>query len=634
MNSRLRLGVVGLVVLSLFGTLLARLWYLQVLAAPTFRVAATANGVRLVYDEAPRGRILDRTGKVLVDNRVSDAITLARAEAKRHPEVVDRLAVLLGMSDDEVRGRIADPRFSPYKPAPVAVDVDKAKLVYIREHQEDFPGVEVSQLPERAYPFGTLAAHVIGYVGEINDSELTDRKGKGYRLGDGIGKSGVEQTYEADLRGQPGLSKLEVDARGRVLRSLGSQPPVQGHDLQLTLDLDVQRMAEESLAQGLDVAHHTYDKDSKKNFIAPAGSVVVMDPRDGSILALASNPAYDPSAFVNGIKPDVFAALQDPAGHFPLNDRAIQGQYAPGSTFKLATAIAALEKGLIAPSTTYNDTGVFHVPNCVGKCTFRNALGQAHGRVSLPRAITVSSDFYFYTLGAAFWGARGSVGDSAIQDVARSLSLGERTGVALPAEAKGVIPDPETRKRRHDANPKAFPDGHWFAGDNVNMAIGQGEVSISPMQLANAYASFANGGTVFQPRVAARVLSQSGQPVREVAPVVNRHLDLPAGVRDPILAGLRGVPSDPQGTARAAFANFDLGAFPVAGKTGTAQVGGKQDTALFVAMAPAESPRYIVAVVLEEAGFGGEAAAPVARRILQGLAGQKLDPVSRGVGVD
>jgi penicillin-binding protein 2 len=634
MTSRLRLGVVGLVVLSLFGALLARLWYLQVLAAPTFRVAAAANGVRLVYDEAPRGRILDRTGRVLVDNRVSEAITLSRSEAKRHPEVINRLAVLLGISDADVQGRIADPRFTPYKPVPIAVDVDKAKLVYIREHQEDFPGVEVTQLPERAYPYGTLAAHLVGYAGQINDAELAERRAKGYRLGDTIGKSGVEQIYEADLRGQPGLSKLEVDARGRVLRSLGTRAPVQGNDLQLTVDLDVQRLAEESLAQGLDVAHHTYDRDSKKTFTAPAGAVVVMDPRDGSLLALASNPSYDPSAFVNGIRPQAFAALQDPAGHLPLNDRAIQGQYAPGSTFKLATAVAALEKGLVAPSTTYNDTGVFHLSNCVGKCTFRNALGQAHGRVALPRALTVSSDFYFYTLGAAFWGARGSVGESAVQDVARSLSLGERTGVALPGEAKGVIPDPETRKRRHDANPKAFPEAHWFIGDNVNMAIGQGEVSITPLQLANAYASFANGGTVFQPRVAGRVATQSGAVIRDLAPVVNRRVDLPPAVRDPIMAGLRGVPSDPQGTARAAFLTFDLGAFPVAGKTGTAQVVGSQDTALFVAMAPADSPRYVVAVVMEESGFGGEAAAPVARRILQGLAGQRLDPVTRGGGVD
>ena len=395
-------------------------------------------------------------------------------------------------------------------------------------------------------------------MGEINDAELADRRGKGYRLGDRIGKSGVEETYEADLRGQPGLSKLEVDARGRVLRSLGTRAPVQGNDLQLTLDLDVQRLAEGSLAQGLDVAHHTYDSTAKKSFIAPAGAVVVMDPRDGSIVAMASNPSYDPSAFLNGIRPEVFAALQDPGGRFPLTNRAIQGQYAPGSTFKLATAIAALEKGLISPSTTYNDTGVFHLSNCVGKCTFRNALGEAHGRVALARAITVSSDFYFYSLGAAFWGARGTMGDSAIQDVARSLSLGERTGIALPGEAKGLMPDPETRRHRHDANPKAFPEAHWFIGDNVNMAIGQGEVAITPLQLADAYATFANGGTAFQPRVAARVVAQSGAVVHEVAPVVNRRLELASAVRDPIMAGLRGVPSDSQGTAKAAFASFDL----------------------------------------------------------------------------
>jgi penicillin-binding protein 2 len=252
----------------------------------------------------------------------------------------------------------------------------------------------------------------------------------------------------------------------------------------------------------------------------------------------------------------------------------------------------------------------------------------------LPRAITVSSDFYFYTLGAAFWNQRGQVGDGAIQDIARSLSLGERTGVALPAESKGRISDPQTRKRLHDANPKAFPEGHWFIGDSVNLAVGQGETVVTPLQLANAYATFANGGTVYQPRVAARALDQDGNPVRDVAPVVTRHVEQPPGLRDPIMAGFKGVTADSQGTARIAFQSFNLAAFPVAGKTGTAQVVGKQDTALFVGMAPADSPQYVVAVVMEQSGFGGEAAAPVARRIMQGIAGQKVDPVTRAGGID
>src|SRR5947209_8843056 len=445
-SPRLRLGVVAIVIVSLFAALLARLWYLQVLAAPQYRTQANVNRVRTIYTEAPRGRILDRNGKVIVYNRVSDAVVVNREEmGTRRAEVIPRLGQVLNMPVSDIQKHLDDKRYSPFKPIPVATDVPKETIIYIREHQADYPGVGGVQLTERFYPYGSLAAHLLGWVGEINGSELAANKKKGYKEGDSIGKSGIEKVYEDDLRGPPQIERLEVDSKGRVLRSLGTEAAVQGHDVQLTLDLDVQKLAEDSLQQGLGAARGSYDKQQAKHFIAPAGSVVVEDPRDGSIVALASNPTYDPSIFVNGIKPDLFAQLNDPGSGFPLNNRAIQGQYAPGPTFKLATSLAALGHGMIDPKYTVDDGGRVKIGNRI----FKNAGGEANGRVNIVRALTVSSDVFFYTLGNQFWVQRSQYGD-AMQDEARQLGMGKKTGIALPFEAGGRIPDPDTRKKLHD----------------------------------------------------------------------------------------------------------------------------------------------------------------------------------------
>lgn len=634
-NTHLRLAIVGVIVMSLFAALFSRLWYLQVLDSDQFVKAAEGNQVRIVYEEAPRGRILDRQGRVLVDNRVSEIITLSREASKRYPQVLDRLALLLGKPVEELRARVTDPRFTPFKPIPVAEDVSKEAIVYIEEHRAEFPGVAAAQITERTYPNGTLAAHALGSVGQINDEELTRLKPRGYQSGDNVGKSGVERAYERVLRGEPGALKLEVNSRGRVLRTLFERPPVQGRDLQLTIDLDVQRIAEESLAGGLAAARGVLDKrNTGKLFVAPAGAVVVLDPRDGSVVALASNPTFDPALFVNGIKPEVFKSLQDPAGHLPLNNRATSGQYAPGSTFKLVTSMAAQSEGLIDGRTTVRDTGEFKLPVCRGeKCSFRNAGGTAYGNVNLSRAMAVSSDVFFYSIGYRFWVERAKFGTTPIQDTARSLGLGDKTGIEI-SEAHGRLADPETRKKLNAASPDKFPNGQWFAGDNINLAIGQGEMAITPLQLANAYSTFANGGTRFQPRLAAQALDSKGNPVEKFPPVKTGTVALTEAQRAPILAGLKGALTDARGTASAAFSGFPFESLVVAGKTGTAQVPRKQDTALFASFAPADAPQYTVVVVMEEAGFGGSVAAPVARRVYEFLAGKPVGPISVAGGVD
>lgn len=637
-TARLRLAIVGVVVMSLFAAMFARLWYLQVMDANVLADKVVHNATRTLSVPAPRGRILDRQGRVLVDNRYTYVVTLSRVAATRDPPVLGRLAALFAVPVSDILAKLDNPRFSPYRSIPLFSEVPVDKLVYVKEHGEDFPPDEVGaeQQVERTYPNASLAAHLLGYVGEINDEELKTRRDKGYVSGEEIGKSGVEQAYEDHLRGRQGRTVLEVDPSGAVLRTLEHEDPQQGDDVQLTIDMDVQRLAEESLEQGLKAAQKRSDRVTGKGFEAPGGAVTVLDPHDGSVLAMASYPTYDPTIFVNGIKPDLFSAMQDPNSHFPLNNRVIAGQYAPGSTFKLATATAALTRRLINPATTFpDDNGIFTIPRCRGQCSFRNAQGQHYGRVPLARAITVSSDVFFYNLGAAFWEQRSRFGDNAIQDAAHSFGLGQRTGISISGEAVGRVSDPEARKRAHERNPTAFPEANWFVGDNVNLAVGQGETVVTPLQLANAYAAFGNGGTLWQPKVLARVTDRSG---REVVPQVPAralgHLDLPPAVRDPILAGFKGAVADPKGTAFGAFAGFPLDVLAVAGKTGTSQVTGKQDNAVFSSFAPADNPRYAISVVMEQAGFGGESAAPVARRIYEGLAGRPVGPIQLGTGQD
>jgi penicillin-binding protein 2 len=636
-SARVRLTILAVVVACLFAALFARLWYLQVISGPQAQAAAQNQGVRIVYTPAPRGRVLDRNGTPIVDNRISEVVTVSRDVAKRDPEVLGRLSALVGVTYDALLHTVNDPRYSPYAPVPVAQDVDVSKIVYVKEHTDEFPGVDATAEAVRSYmpgPLGMVAANIVGYVGQITDKELAVHKKDGYQPGDLIGQSGIEAAYESVLRGQPGITKLQVDAQGRVLGVLGYQPPVEGHDVWLSIDLNDQKLAEQSLADGLAADRQTNDKPSGgpgNAYKAPAGAAVVLDPRDGSVLALATNPTYNPADFVNGISTQRFAYYQAPNNHYPLDDRTIQGDYAPGSTFKLVTAIAGLRYGIISPGSVFDDQGFLQV----GPTKFYNDSHAAYGPVSLSRAITVSSDSYFYNVGATFWNGRARYGDSALQDVARELGFGSPTGIDLPNEASGRIPDPASRKKLHAENPTAFPNGDWFTGDSVNTSIGQGDVAVTPLQLANAYATFANGGTLWQPRLALKVTDQAGRVIQQSSPVPTRHVDIPPQWRAPMLAGFEGVVADPAGTAYGAFSGFPLAQYPVAGKTGTAQVAGKQPTSVFASFAPATNPQYVVDAILEEAGYGADAAAPVVRQIYTGLFNLPAQPINvQKTGVD
>lgn len=643
-SPRLRLGVLGIVVVALFVPLFARLWYLQVLSSETFTEAAEANRIRVVQVEAPRGRILDRDGTVLVDNRVSivvtvDRVRFAELEDDQRTEMLERLAGELTRygspaTVEQLLDRVNDQRYSRYAPVPVAEDATEELKIFIEEHEQLFPSVAVERVAVRRYPFQTRAAHVIGYVGEINDEELAERanKPKTYIRGNQIGKTGVERIYEDDLRGMPGQTVFEVDAMGdpvRILEDL-STPPIPGDDVWLTLDIETQALSEDLLAQALEAARDRRVSAGNLPNRGNAGSVVVTDPRNGEVLAMASYPLYDPSDFVNGISSTRWAFLNSNEADKPILNRAIQGVYAPGSTFKLFSGIAAMVHGLRTPEQPFVDKGTFTVDDCRGPgCTFKNAGSKAYGTVDMSRAMTVSSDAYFYSLGADFWSNRGRLGDEALQETVRLFGFDQETGVPLPSEQAGRIPTPRQRKAQYEANPDLFLTGDWFTGDNVIMAIGQGDVGVTPLQLANGYATFANGGTRYAPNIARKV-TRSGSPEsvkRSFEPRINGRVELPEAFRQSMLDGLVGVTTREGGTATATFSDFPNDTFPVAGKTGTAQVDKKADTALFSAFGPAYAPEYQVTVVLEESGFGGTAAAPVARALFDVFAGVTPMPI-------
>jgi penicillin-binding protein 2 len=634
--SKLRLSILGIVAVALFASLFARLYDLQIVGSPEFQLQAEANRVRTVHVEAPRGRILDRNGKVLVDNRVAVVVAIDRSEfgdlsRRERGRLLNRLAFELNaagqpITPEQIRARLDDRRYSRYAPVPIVHDVSEDFKIYVDEHADEFPSVEAERTAVREYPFGQLGAHMLGYVGQISQDELAyveavdgESASKPYTLNDTIGKAGVERTYEQYLRGTPGERRIEVDAQGDPVRVISEQLPQAGDDLVLSLDVDLQAEAELRLAQGMQDARRRSSDGERNN--ADAGSAVVMDPRNGQVLALASNPTYDPRQFVDGIDQQEWSYFNNPANNYPMNNLTIQGQYAPGSTYKLFMGYAGAKSGLRGIDETFNDTGGYTIPGCTGlKCTRMNAGGTAHGPVDLRRALTVSSDAYFYSLGADFWIQQQRLGgDEAMQRYLTQWGLGSDTGIALTGETSGRVPTPQWRREYCEATQCGDP--LWRAGDNVNMAIGQGDVLVTPLQLANGYATFANGGTRYVPQIALRVQSsRTGETVAGIDSQVAGRIDLPGDIRQALLDGLAGVPR-PGGTAAGAFSGFPIDLFPVAGKTGTAQVDGKADTALFSAFGPIPDPRYQITVVIEEAGFGGTSSAPVVRSLFDALAG-------------
>lgn len=651
---RLRIAVIGLVVLSLFAVIVIRLYYLQVLATDEFSAKATRNHLRVVSEEGPRGRILDRNGTVLVQNRTSLAVGIRKKEWDQLPKaevsrVKRRLASLLHIPLSAIERTLKDRRTSPYKAAILAEDVPQETIFEIRERQSEFPGVVAEMLPIRRYTQGALASHVLGYVGETTEGELATLTG--YRLGDSIGRTGIEKQYEDDLRGTTGLRKLEIDASGRVLRELGGQDTTPGNDLVLSLDAAIQRATEDALAQGIARARGTTYKVTKRRFRAPAGAAVVLDPRTGGVVAMASFPTFDIRRFVGGVDEAYFAKLNDPETERPLLNRALQASYPPGSTYKPIMAMAALASKTGTTGGRYPCRTEFRF----GDRAFRN-WRPSNANISVAQSLVESCDTVYYNFARTWWLRERAQARAdrhvyeVMQDWSRRFGLGSITGVDLPQEDDGRIPDrsfyrddcyarpAEYRARYRDGAAMKITDlcertDLLRGGDAVNMAIGQGEILATPLQMASVYAAIANGGKVLVPHLAARVARPDGSLVRAIGTQVRQVVKgASAGTFGYVQTALRNVPIE--GTAKFPFRGWPFARVPVAAKTGSSEIAGKQPYSWFASYAPANAPRYVVVAIVEEGGSGAQVAGPIVRRIMDSLFGQRPLPIVVGARSD
>lgn len=646
-SRRLRLAFLALVMVGLFVLLLARLWFLQVMAGEQFVAQATGNAVRTVPLDPPRGKMVDRDGETLVRNRFAPVVSVLPDEMgdeEQRREIYAELAELLDMEVDRVAERAESLRYGPFRPRPIATDVPVDVISYIHEQSATrYPGVYAETLPLREYPYDGLAGHVLGYLGEISQEDLERDRYAGYRRGELIGWAGLERSREQWLRGTPGQRRLEVDPAGEVMRELGETPPAPGSDLRLTLDRDSQELVEDALADGLEVARND-------DLPATAGAAVVLNPRNGEIVAMASEPGFEPEQFVGGISVDDWQELNDPDNEYPLINRAVQSAQPPGSVFKVVTSLAALHEGVITPNTPVDCPGVWEWN------TFRypNWRVRDSGQVNLEEALAESCNTYYFELARRMWQAEQAEGDQPrerIQSHAKQLGLGKPTGVDLPDERSGIVPGREWKRdywertrettcaQAEEADAAGSDNAElltelceegwrWRGGDAVNLAIGQGDLLVSPLQMANVYAAIANRGTLWKPRVADAAIAPDGEVTDFEA---ERLVELPydRAHLDAVHRGLRAV--NERGTAEAVFGDMPV---PIAGKTGTAQNQPKEDISWYVGYGPADDPRYVVAVMVEEGGGGGKTAAPITRHIFEGLFDLGQTPLTTGPDTD
>jgi penicillin-binding protein 2 len=584
-----RVTVLGGIALVMFSVIFFRLWYLQVLSGDRFLVEARNNQVREIRVQAPRGNVVDRNGKVLVDNRTALALQVQPSKlpedpARRRAEL-RRLAPIAAMSARRIESAIrAALEELPQSPVTLRRGVAYDKVFFLQENQRRFPGVSIERVFIRRYRLGNLGAQLFGNVGEVTADQLKAPGYKRLQQGDIVGQSGLEYTYDRFLRGDPGATRVQVDALGRPKGQVNLRPAITGDTLQLTIDAQVQRAGERALsARGL------------------PGGFVAMDVKTGEVLGLGSYPTFDPAVFSRRLTRRTYRRLTSKATGAPLFNRAIGGAYPTGSTFKPITALAALNSGLITTSSIIVDGGSIKV----GGIEFKNSGGGlGFGAIDLATALKFSSDVFFYVLGQR------AEGGEAIQRWAEQLGLGSRTGIDLPGELAGLIPTPEWR---NDLYKRGQTDRPWSVGDNINLAVGQGDLQADPLQMAVAYAAIANGGEVVRPHIGGRVQDAAGRVLQEVRPAPRRKVAIKAEHRRAILDGLRLAAHDPGGTSYKVFGSFPV---QIAGKTGTAERPGQQDQSWFLALAPYANPRVVVAVTIERGGFGVDAAAPAAQEIL------------------
>ena len=569
--------------------LITRLVFLQIVEGERFTYLSENNRIRIKRVPGTRGMIFDREGQLLVDSRPSFDLIFVPEDSERPETTLKLLAGYLRRDPVELLKTFEENKNrAAFDELVLGRDIDWPAVVAVETHQLELAGVSLRARPRRNYSDGPMAAHVLGYLGEINQKQLKLLKDQGYVLGDEIGQYGLERRWEELLRGQSGGQQVEVDALGRRVRVLHEVTDVPGYTVHLTLDRQLQETAYEALK-------------------GKEGTIVALDVHSGAILALASTPAFDPNTFARGIKADEWSGLIKDQLR-PLSNRATQGQYPPGSTFKIVMSIAGLEEGVIQPESFIQDPGFYSF----GNRSFRDWKKGGHGAVNLHKAIVESCDTYFYQLGP-------KLGIDRIAKWANAFGLGEKTGIALDDERSGTIPSTEWKRKRYRQP--------WFPGETVSVAIGQGYVTVTPLQLANMMAAVANGGKLYRPYVVNKVESVDGATVREYGPEVIRTIELKPDTLKRVRAALADVVSAPHGTGAAARSEV----VSIAGKTGTAQVvemkGGyvkteqlayfNRDHAWFVSYAPVENPQVAIAVLVEHGGHGGDAAAPMAKKVFE-----------------
>ena len=583
-----------------FFLIFIRLWSLQVIKGGELRRLSENNCIRLRENPADRGMLLDRKGRILAHNRPSFEVYLVPEDLKANPEILTKVGEMLNMTQDEIEEKIkAQKRRAPFKPVKIKSNIDWNELALLESNRVHLPGLIVDVRPRRAYDYGVLASHLIGYLGEVDENELKQYKETPYRMGALIGKYGVEYRWENDLRGVDGGRQIEVDALGREIRPLGIVEPFPGNNLFLTIDLDLQKTAEEAYQD--------------KN-----GALIAMDLKTGRLLAMVSKPSFEPDLFARNILTGEWKSLVENP-HHPLQNKGIQGQYPAGSVFKIITAIAGLESGMITPNTQFICTGAFHY----GNRDFRCWKEGGHGAISLQRAIVESCDIYFYQVGL-------KVGVDLIAHYANEFGLGRVTGISLPHEKQGTVPSSSWKKKRFGVP--------WYSGETLSFSVGQGYLNVTPLQLLMLISGVANGGKLYLPQVVEKVENIYGDRLKEYPPVELRRADVSEKTFQIVQEALRGAVNDPHGTGWTCA----LKDVKVAGKTGTAQVVRMpenfkkgdmnrmplkfRDHAWFVAYAPFEDPKISIAVLVEHGGFGASAAAPIAKKVIERYLNLKPSP--------
>jgi len=645
-RSSLRLVVLRVLVATLLATLFGRLWFLQVHDSDEYARAAVDNRTREVVRPAPRGEIVDARGTPLVRNRTALVVSVSRSQLRAQDDggagVLQRLSAVLRIPADvlgqQIRpcgGKVAPPcwRGSPYQPVPVAQfeasdPAGLQRVLRIEERREDFAGVSAQYAAVRDYPEGSLAAHVLGYLGPISQDETGTEQYAGVASTALVGRAGVEVTYDQALRGTDGAERLLVDRVGAVTGTRGHTLPVPGSTLVLSLDARIQAVAEQALQRAVARARTLPARGGSGLLQADSGSVVVMEAKTGRLLAAASFPSYDPSVFVGGASPAQYAQLVDESRGAPLVFRAVQGAYAPASTFKVVSMLAAVDSG------DYPLDGRYDCPGVYGPTGQRNFDSVALGTIDLHQALVKSCDTIFYRFAYEQWQRDGGNRPVArprdpVVRMAQAFGLGEQTGVDLPGERRGTVADRGYRQRLWEqtrtvrcaggsvVDREFCADGYRFrGGDATNFSIGQGDTLVTPLQLATVYAAIANGGDLLEPHVGRALVAPDGA-ISEIAPRVRARVPVDPALLGFLRSALAGV-TRPGGTAAAAFAGS---AVPVAGKTGTGEVAGKQDTSWFASFGPVADPAVVVVGVVSQGGTGGTVAAPMVREVFDGVLG-------------